>query len=1348
MKKILTLCAGLLLVFGLSACDETGELPHPGEEEPDPTTEVEPGEETGGEGTEGGEIGGEEEPDPSDPSSGLLNFESVSFVDSPYTLEVGGVRATQLEVKPEGLDVSVSYTSKQSLIATIDNDGVITGIGEGETEVYATVSAEGYNDAIAIAEVKVEAQHVETDYVKSITFLESNGYTFKVGDTYDFTSANGVYVEVSGSASQDFTLECTEENYTDYFTISGTSIVASKATDSPITLKAIATGDTSKTAETTITITDKDEVTGVEFIDDNGTTTSAFELGLSEGTLDLSSHVRVSGTGDYSNTFTLELTSTDPSGCATLEGNVVTAVSEGTATVTATAGEHTASATITIVDDNVYVEEINFALASYQLWTGEIDSEHPEEMVVGVSVKYTDNSTSSDAYSISIAEGGTSVVSYDETNKTLKAVNDGSTQITATSTDQMKDGSNATATVNVTVSHNDILVSEIHFSSPTWSVKEEQSFTIGPSDSGANVTVTTGPDNADESSWKLETDDSNITITGPDGSGVYTVTANELSISGVTETASITVTPTSGTEGVSDTLSVSIIPYDSDIKYVSSITLNPTTKTINELEEFTIGTSSTDVAVTVEPNDATDPSYTVSCDSTDYIEVTGSGDSWTVKALEGAGGTTEGGQTYDIVVKADDAHHFSTTLALTVNRPEAVASEMTVEGGDNLGLTSHNVADTSAADSIDLRSTLTVKVTDQYGDEYKGDGGSEYTLSTSDTGLIELNDETGVVTAVAGASGTATVIVTSVANTELYESVSITVTPKVYAVESISVDPDTATVAWGGTYTPSVTITPVYADIQGYTITHSDGDEIFTIDGTSLTHNGTAAGSETFTITAEDATNNASCTLTLTVEKELDEPSAVTFTGLESSYEKGATIDNLNSYVEVNYEHDDLAHYEHDGYTLSFESGDPSIISVSETDGTWNATCVSAGTTTLTAVVTPNTDGATVVKSSPVTIQVVISATHLERSDSTGGTLSLVEGETSTLSVSILPTDHTDDIEITWSSSSNAVTVSDTTGTSNTITAVSAGSATITASAGDLGSVTWDVTVTAKLTSYTLSFDIKFSGGSSIYPLPEGVKLYEQYGIPNQSGWADAQQLSGSGSDPYTLTFNANTLPSAGSYTINVYASNPEVESGYYWDHQLGTATWTITGNESGNYTQTISIQSSYADWDSKDGVFPPVSSEDTEFYILMFETTGVDTSKLSSNIKQLNINDSGDFWGSGITYTTSITIGTNSANYDQRYIYNTVAATAKGGTTISWGEFHNGSWSYEMHLPEGVGAVPSDQTGYAVYYSAVAADDWWDGTNESAEGKATTTAWDGQWAENVSDISAFIASFTGSWYN
>ncbi len=322
-----------------------------------------------------------------------------------------------------------------------------------------------------------------------------------------------------------------------------------------------------------------------------------------------------------------------------------------------------------------------------------------------------------------------------------------------------------------------------------------------------------------------------------------------------------------------------------------------------------------------------------------------------------------------------------------------IAASITVTYSDSLSIHYNNSNDDSSPETLNLRDTITVTVLDQFNNEYTGDHGSEYTLSTVSS-EISLDAETGVVTGVS--EGTAIVTVTSVANTSLTKDIEIEVSEKEYKVESISasIEGETSSngniiLSWGATSGElQVTFNPTYATIQTYSVASTTDDGLFTYNETdkTFTHTSLNTGTETFTITATDESYSASTTITLECDPVIDEPYEVVWKTddehvLPETIAKGESIDNLDKYVDVLFNHEgQVEHeYEDDSYTLSFAGS--TGVTISGTTATFTGDGGTTAYITVTATPDHDTGNPVYAQSSNITITQAVTGVSLNYSE-------------------------------------------------------------------------------------------------------------------------------------------------------------------------------------------------------------------------------------------------------------------------------------------------------------------------------------------------------------------------------
>ena len=294
------------------------------------------------------------------------------------------------------------------------------------------------------------------------------------------------------------------------------------------------------------------------------------------------------------------------------------------------------------------------------------------------------------------------------------------------------------------------------------------------------------------------------------------------------------------------------------------------------------------------------------------------------------------------------------------------------------------------------------------------------TWSTSDAAVATV--ENGVVTA--KAAGTATI--TAKAGDKTATCV-VTVAKKVIAVSGITLSQTTATLTEGETVTLTATVTP--ADATDKTVTWSTSDAaVATVENGVVT----AKSAGTATITAKAGEKTATCVVT--VSKKEIAVSGITLSQTTASLIEGESV-TLTAAVTPTDATDK---------TVTWTTSDAAVATVE--NGV--VTAVAAGTATITAKAGEKT--ATCV----VTVEkkeIAVSGISLSQT-----TASLIEGESVTLTATVTPADATDKT-VTWSTTDATVATVD----NGVVTAVAAGTATITAKAGEK-SATCVVTVEKK----------------------------------------------------------------------------------------------------------------------------------------------------------------------------------------------------------------------------------------------------------------------------------------------
>ena len=272
--------------------------------------------------------------------------------------------------------------------------------------------------------------------------------------------------------------------------------------------------------------------------------------------------------------------------------------------------------------------------------------------------------------------------------------------------------------------------------------------------------------------------------------------------------------------------------------------------------------------------------------------------------------------------------------------------------------------------------------------------------------------EDGTVTA--RAEGTATITALAGGKTA---TCAVTVKPKPVVVESVTLNETTLMLAHGAKGKLTATVLPENADDK--TVVWSSSDLAVATVSDDGTVTAVKVGTATITATTRDGGKTATCKVTVNpmpVDSITLNPTTLTLTRGETG-KLTATVTPDNA----------------DNKTVTWSSSDASVATV-DNDGT--VTAVKVGTATITAT---TRDG-----DKTATCTITVSSISVESIELDRETLALTRGETGKLTATVTP-DNADDKTVLWSSSNASVATVDGNGT---VTAVSKGTATITAQAG------------------------------------------------------------------------------------------------------------------------------------------------------------------------------------------------------------------------------------------------------------------------------------------------------------
>ena len=330
----------------------------------------------------------------------------------------------------------------------------------------------------------------------------------------------------------------------------------------------------------------------------------------------------------------------------------------------------------------------------------------------------------------------------------------------------------------------------------------------------------------------------------------------------------------------------------------------------------------------------------------------------------------------------------------------------------------------------------------------------------------------------------------------------------VVEVESVSLNKSEMTLTEGESETLAATVTPENAENKSI-IWSSNNEAVATVDA-----NGTViakrAGTAVITATS---TNGKSAGCTVTVEKKQIPVTEVRLSESTVGIVEGSTYKLTATVLPENTT---------DSKNVSWSSNNEAVATV---DANGNVTAKRAGTAVITATSTNGkTAGCTVTVSKK---EIPITEVRLNKSTET-----LTEGETTTLTATVLPENTTDSKSVSWRSSNSEVATVDAKGT---VTAKRAGTAVITATSTNGKTAGCTVTVSKKEIPI-----IEISLDKSSATLTEGeTTTIVATVLPENT--TDSKSVSWSSSNSEVATVDANgtvTAKRAGTAVITATSTN------------------------------------------------------------------------------------------------------------------------------------------------------------------------------------------------------------------
>ena len=336
-----------------------------------------------------------------------IPVESVTLNQQEATMTPGQTLALTATVKPDNAtDKDVVWTSNNSSVATV-KDGTVTAVGLGAASITATAGGKNASCTITVKEAYIE--------VTSVT-LNQTSFTVLEGETFYLKAT----VKPDDATDKTVTWESSDETI---LTVYGGTVKTLKAGTATVTATA---GGKSATCE--VLVTARIPVESVT-LDYNKLTLLIGESATLTATVEPE---------DATNK-TVKWSS-DDTDIVTVKSGTVKAIGVGTAIITATAGEKTATCTVTVKP--IEVESITLNKAFLTLNPGESEQ-----------LKVTFNPSNATDKTVTWTTGNSAIATVDA-DGTVNALAKGSTTITAKS-------GKATATCEVKVNDNYLTISNL-----------------------------------------------------------------------------------------------------------------------------------------------------------------------------------------------------------------------------------------------------------------------------------------------------------------------------------------------------------------------------------------------------------------------------------------------------------------------------------------------------------------------------------------------------------------------------------------------------------------------------------------------------------------------------------------------------------------------------------------------------------------------------------------------------------------------------------------------------------------------------------------------------------------------
>ena len=672
--------------------------------------------------------------------------DQLSLDYSSKVMKVGESFQLTARVLPDdATDKTLTWTSSNPNVATVNSEGVVTAVAAGSATITATTNDGSNLSASCTVAVYVQASAIS---------LNTNNLTLGVDETSQLVA----YIYPSNTTNKTVTWKSSD---TSIARVSNNGLVTAVSPGS-VTITATTTDGSNLSATCSVTVTER-LATSISL------NTTTLSLSVNQ-TSQLTATVLPENASDRSVTWTTN----NPNVATVNSEGVVTAVAAGSATITATTNDGSNLSASCAV--SVYVPASAISLNTNSL-TLEIDE--TSQLVAYIYPSNTTNKT------VTWRSSDTSIARVSN-NGLVTAVSPGSVTITATTTD----GSNLSATCSVTVTGR--LATSISLNTTTLSLSVNQT---------SQLTATVLPENASDRSVTWTTNNPNVATVNSEG--VVTAVA--------AGSATITATTNDGSN-LSASCAVSVyVP-------ASAISLNTNSLTL-EVDE------TSQLVAYIYPSNTTNKNVTWRSSNTSIARVSNNG----LVTAVAPGSVT-------ITATTTDGTNLSATCSVTVTERLA---------------TSISLNTYSLSLYVNQMSQLTATV-------YPSDvANNTVSWKSSDTSVATVTSN-GLVKAIA--PGLATVTATTTDGSNLSASCNVTVS--IIPVTSISLDKTSITLDIEESYKLEVSITPSNATYKTVTWASSNTSVA------TVSNNGTitpvAPGNATITASTTDGTNlSATCQVTV-----------------------------------------------------------------------------------------------------------------------------------------------------------------------------------------------------------------------------------------------------------------------------------------------------------------------------------------------------------------------------------------------------------------------------------------------------------------------------------------------------